>query len=79
VAKIKNVSGEHLTTAAHGLVQAGQVVDVPDADVIGYTLQGLSWEQARAGETGANWKVADKAAEKAHDAALAANLTPEGD
>lgn len=59
MAKIKNVSGEDRLVPGLGgrLVLAGAVVEVPDEDAFSYTCQE------------ANWSPADKAAQKAHDAA----------
>lgn len=59
MAKIKNVSGEDRLVPGLGgrLVVAGAVVEVPDEDTYSYTCQTT------------NWSPADKAAEKAHDAA----------
>ena len=76
MAKVKNVSGGSVLVSGFGLVLAGGVLDVPDEQVITCTQQGLSWEQARAGEKGANWVPADKAAEKAHADAVAAYFAP---
>ena len=56
MAKVKNVSGQHLNVPAHGgLVLEGQVLDVPDVAVFGLTQQAI-------------WEPVDKAAKDAHDA-----------
>ena len=59
MAKIKNVMGEDVEVPALGgrLVMAGQVVEVDDAAVYGFTCQA------------SNWEPADAAAKKAHKAA----------
>jgi hypothetical protein len=55
MSRIKNVSGEDLVVPWLGdrLVQAGQIVEVPDADVYSYTQT-------------ASWEPTDKAARDAH-------------
>lgn len=53
MAKIRNKSGSDLFVPALGrMVMDGQVVEVPDADVYGFTQQSI-------------WQAADKAAEAA--------------
>lgn len=57
--KIKNVSGRDLIVPALGgrLVIAGQVVEVADGDVYGFTCQAPNWEPA------------DESAKKTHNRA----------
>lgn len=57
MAKIRNVSGNDLIvpSLAGRLVLAGQVVDVDDSDVYGFTQQTTNWEPA------------DKPAQTVHD------------
>lgn len=59
--KVKNVSGSDRTLDGR-IVVAGQVIEVPEDAVYGLTCQEP------------NWKPADKATQKVHDEAHAAQL-----
>lgn len=66
MAKIRNVSGNDLVVPSLGgrLVLAGQIVEVDDEAVYGFTQQAPNWEPA------------DDATQAVHDAAIPAEEVP---